>query len=216
MPPEMMVSSPRASPLWLILFPCFWLVVEWKILIGGRIRPQRILVFNFLLLLNLPPRAKRQHPPTHSALVLPLLQFIPYCRHQLLVDYCLLQSNSGHLRPRHSPLSIIWCLSFHPPKWVNQWQWAQAQRLATCVWWWGVAAQWFGGTAALPTERERAKPLGVGWQRLMLVVVCCVVLCVVIRATLATILVVTLYQQTQNGWFFARSYHKVGQQTPQI
>ncbi len=72
MPPKMMVSSPRASPLWLILFPyvssiapaCFWLVVEWKTSISGRLKPQRILVFDFLLLLNSPPRAKRQHAPT--------------------------------------------------------------------------------------------------------------------------------------------------------
>jgi hypothetical protein len=40
-------------------------------------------------------------------------------------------------------------------------------------------------------------------------------LCVVIRASLATILVVTL--SANSKWpIFARSYHKIGPQTPQI
>jgi hypothetical protein len=75
--------------------------------------------------------------------------------------------------------------------------------------------------APLPYQwRERAKLLegrvAAAAAHVGCCVLCCVVLCVVIRARLATILVETLYQQTQNGQFFARSYHKIGPQTPQI
>ncbi len=51
-----------------------------------------------------------------------------------------------------------------PPKQANQQQQAQARQLAAYVWHWVAAAPWFGGTAALPMERERAKLLGVGWH----------------------------------------------------
>ena len=51
--------------------------------------------------------------------------------------------------------------------------------------------------------RERAKLLEgrVAVAAAHVGFVCCVVLCVVIQASLATILVVTLHQQTQNGQF---------------
>jgi hypothetical protein len=48
----------------------------------------------------------------------------------------------------------------------------------------------------------------------MLVVVRCVVLCVVIRASLATILVVTIYQQTQNGQFVHNHITKLANKHP--
>jgi hypothetical protein len=110
MPAKMMVSSPCASPLCLILFPyvssiapaCFWLVVEWKLLIGSRLRPQHILVFNFLLLLNSPPRAKRQHPPTCSAPATRPPQHPLWHESHLAFDCCEYHWNGSHLRPRHT------------------------------------------------------------------------------------------------------------------
>ncbi len=44
--------------------------------------------------------------------------------------------------------------------------------------------------------------------------VCCVVLCVVIQASLATILVVTLHQQTQNGQFLHHHITKSANKHP--
>ena len=53
----------------------------------------------------------------------------------------------------------------------------------------GAAAPLVGGTGILPMERERAKPVEEGWQRLILVVVCCVVCCGCYKPVFATLLV---------------------------
>ncbi len=54
------------------------------------------------------------------------------------------------------------------------------RQLAACAWHWGVAAPWFGGTTALPMEREGAKLLEgrVAWLILLVVVSVCVLFCV--------------------------------------
>jgi hypothetical protein len=60
-----------------------------------------------------------------------------------------------------TPLSLFFNAShFAPsPERANQQQGAQARRLSACVWCRGAEAPGFGGAAALPMERERAKPL---------------------------------------------------------
>ncbi len=103
-----------------------------------------------------------------------------------------------------APPSLYYLMPFIlPPKCMNQQQRAQAQRLATCVWWWGAAARWFGGTTALPTERERAKPLGVGWQWLMLVGCCvCCVCCVLFVVCFMVVFCVLRHCYHQICWLW--------------
>jgi hypothetical protein len=86
---------------------CFWLVAACKISNGSHLRPSSFLFLYFFLSFNLLPQSKKNTPPytlhpgrASSPSSLPLL-------HQLLVDCCVLQPNSGHLGPRPHP-----CLHF--------------------------------------------------------------------------------------------------------
>ncbi len=50
---------------------CMWNIVTWPL------RPRHILLLYFFVLLNLRPRTKRQHPPTHTLPQPPSLSIIP-------------------------------------------------------------------------------------------------------------------------------------------
>ncbi len=162
MPPKMMVSSPHASPLWSIFFlylssvppACFWSVVEWKILIGGCPRPQNILVFDILLLLNLLPRAKKLFPhtlcPGNASSPTSTVTWKPSCVWLLCVS--LKQRPPKAKAHRPSLLFDGLCLGA-PNKWKKSSEHkpdgsrpAHTHRRGT--------APRSGGASAMPTERE--------------------------------------------------------------
>ena len=71
---------------------CFWLVVVWYLMFGGRPRPRRMFFYyKFLLIISM---TKRRHGinPTRSAPVASPLQDHCHRRRQLLVGCCVLPS----------------------------------------------------------------------------------------------------------------------------
>ncbi len=117
-PPNPTRSSPKRSnrapshaPCQLNLLSCpsfvaptsFLLIVVCDLFVGSRLRPQCTLFLTFFSLFHLPPRTMGNRPPTHSTQVASPLQRTPHHQHQLLVDCCVFQLNSGNLRLRRPP-----------------------------------------------------------------------------------------------------------------
>jgi len=107
--PKMMVScfphASRSSHLPSILpsvvDPCFWLVVAFRISIGGCIRPRRIFVFIFVR--RSVHRPKRWYSVTPTRSVHPNIHPTVITDFRLSVGCCVVCSNGGHLRPRPRP-----------------------------------------------------------------------------------------------------------------
>ncbi len=94
---------------------CFWLVVVWFSFVGGHLRPQRIFVVVFFLLIC---RSKqRDNTPPHVPSRLPLLfNTPPTIDANFLVGCCVPPSNGGHLRQRVLPSLNFFCQLISHPK----------------------------------------------------------------------------------------------------
>jgi hypothetical protein len=122
---------------------------------GSNFRPRHPPSINLIFFYpNCCPKWRKNILPTCYDPAASNHQCPSHCRHYHSVGCWVMTAKQWPPKPRHAPLCIFWCLSFCPPKLMNQQYWAQAWRLATCVWHWGVAAPRFGGAAALPMERE--------------------------------------------------------------
>ncbi len=148
-------STPVASPLQHPPHHRHQLLVDSCVfrLNGGNLTPTRhppSLNFIFSIPIRHPKRQKNVLP-TRSDPEASNLQCPSHHRHYHSVGCCVMTAKQ---RPPKAEACIFHCLSFCPPKLMNQRHRAQARRLATCVWHWGAAAPRFRGAAALPMERE--------------------------------------------------------------
>jgi hypothetical protein len=112
-PPALPQQSPLLFLLSSIIGACFWLVVECKFI---NRRPPKVTVyflFDICFASNLSPPTIERCPPTRSNPCAPPLQHPFYRGRQLLVDFCVLLINGGHLRPMHHfPLYfLMWFIS---------------------------------------------------------------------------------------------------------
>ncbi len=162
------------------------------------------------------PAQRDNTPPIRSApAALPLHH--PSCHFRwLFVDWWFFWPNGSHLRPTPPPISLFVDVSYlvapnkgtsHPERKPSAGclQRTHRERRRDDL-----------GAPLLYPWRERAKLLE-GWvapAHVGCCVLCCVVLCVVILASLATILVVTRYQQSQNGRFLHAHVTKLAPKHP--
>ncbi len=140
-------------------------------------------------MLNLSPQTIGCPHPTRYNSHVPPLQHPSERGRQLLVDCCLSSSNGGHLRPEPGvSLYFLMCLHFAPQTGKpaieppNPTTGALRGTIGSC----GAIGWGHGYTAH--GERGQSQ-WRVGWQRLILAVVCCVVCCGCDKPILATLLV---------------------------
>ena len=82
---------------------CFWLVVVYKILFGGHLRPRRIFTILFFVTFFAAPIQWQNALHIHSAAAACLSQCLLRRQNQLSVGCCVCWQNGGHLRPRPRP-----------------------------------------------------------------------------------------------------------------
>jgi hypothetical protein len=130
----------------------------------------------------------RHHPTRYNSYV-PPLQHPSERSCQLLVDCCLSSSNGGHLRQEPGAfLYFFMCLHLAPQ--TGEPAIAPPNPTTGALRWTIGSRGAIGWGHQYTTHRERGQSRWrVGWQRLILVVVCCVVCCGCDKPILATLLV---------------------------
>ncbi len=154
-------------------------------------RPSKATVYYIIdfLVLNLSPQTIGRRHPTRYNFHAPPLQHPSKRSRQLLVDCYLSSLNGGHLRPEHGvSLYILMCLhlapqtgksAIGPPNPTTGALRGTIGIRGTIGW---------GHRYTAHGERGQSRQR-VGWQRLILVVVCCAVCCGCDKPVLATLLV---------------------------
>ncbi len=148
-------------------------------------------------MLNLSPQMIGCYHPTRYNSHAPPLQHPSKRGHQLLVDWCLSSSNSSYLRPEHG-ISLYFLMCLHLAPQTGKPAIAPPNRTT------GALRGTIGSRGAIgwghrySAHGERGQSRWrVGWQRLILVVVCCVVCCGCNKPVLADIgLVESPFQHT--------------------
>ena len=94
--PSILPSVPAACFLFLVGC-CFSNIHQWPY------KAKTYFCIYICLTLSSPPQTMVRRHPTHSAQVMRPPGYPPHRDHGLLVGYCVVCSNSGHLRPRPRP-----------------------------------------------------------------------------------------------------------------
>ncbi len=140
-------------------------------------------------MLNLSPQTIGHRHPTRYNSHAPPLQHSSKRGHQLLVDWCLSSSNSGHLRPEPGiSLYFLMCLHLVPQTGKPAIELPNPTTGALRGTIGSRGAIGWGHRYSAHGERGQSQ-WRVGWQRLILVVVRCVVCCGCDKLVLASLLV---------------------------